>query len=123
MTVADLLAPETLRLLALYGPLTVMFTVALGLFVHWYFVRYPKEQEARTEQTKMMWEQLALGRKALETSNFVIEQNSSEMSENRASHTRIGERLGCVEDMLHRHDERAEQIAKDTSNILNRLAG
>lgn len=121
MTITQLLSPETLQMTWVYGPLTIMFIIALGLFVHWYTVRYPKEREAQSEITRMMWEQLGLARSALETSNLVIEQNSSEMHENRVSHGRIGERLESVESLLSRHDERAEQIAKDTTCIRSSL--
>ena len=93
----------------------------MGMFVHWYVVRYPKERDAQSELTRMMWEQLALSRSALETSNLVIEQNSSEMHENRVSHSRMAERFGGLENLLARHDERAEKIAQDTECIRSSL--
>jgi uncharacterized coiled-coil protein SlyX len=100
-----------------YGALVVFFAVSLGLIVHWYVKRYPKELAERNKLFQVLLEQVALSRQALETSNQVITQNTSEMAETRASHIRLGERMGGMEDSLVRHDARAEEIAKDTTVI------
>ena len=101
-----------------YGPLAVVFAVVLAILVHWYFKRYPDERREQQNRDQMLFEQVALSRQALETSNLVITQNSEELREARSSHHRLGERMGCLEETVVRHDQRAEQIAKDTAQIL-----
>lgn len=98
-----------------YGPLTIVFVVVLALILHWYFKRYPAEQTAREKRDQMMFEQVALSRQTIELSNHVITQNSEHLKEAAHSNQRIGERLECVEDVLTRHDSRAEKIALESS--------
>lgn len=98
-----------------YGPLTIVFVVVLGLLLHWYFKRYPDERAAQQNRDQLLFEQIALSRQALQTSNLVITQNSELHKETVHSNTRVGERLECVEDVLARHDSRAEKIAIETS--------
>lgn len=104
-----------------YGPLTIVFVVVLGLILHWYFKRYPEERDAQHTRDQMMFEQVALSRQALETSNMVIQQNSEHLKDSTHSHQRLGERFECVEGTLDRHDRRAEQIAQDLTAIKTKL--
>lgn len=118
MDPSKFLTPE---MVSQYGPLTVVFVVVLGLVLHWYFKRYPDEQKARENRDKMLFEQVALGRQALETSNLVIQQNSEHIKDGIHSHQRLGERLEVVEGTLQRHDQRAEGICTTLAEIKAKL--
>lgn len=98
-----------------YGALTVFFAFGLGLIGHWYFKRYPREQEERSEMMNLLVEQIVLSRQALDTSNLVIKQTIEESKEARVSHQRLAERMECVGASLERHDARAEEMARDTN--------
>lgn len=98
-----------------YGPLTIVFVVVLAIFLHWYFQRYPKEREERHQRDQLLFEQVALSRQTLETSNLVIQQNSEILKDSAHSSQRVVERLGCLEDVMERHDSRAEKIAIETN--------
>lgn len=104
-----------------YGPLVIIFTLVAAFAVYYYWKVWPEDRKYQRDLNGAILEQVALSRQALETSNLVIAQNSDELRESRGSHTRIGERLGCLEEKVERHDERAEQISKDTQAIRTKL--
>lgn len=106
-------AGEVSHLVTDYGAMTAFFIVALAFMAYYLFYLWPQERNYQREQQKQNGEQLALSRMALETSNAVIAQNSEELRFGREQHNRLGERIGGVEEVLVRHDERAERMCND----------
>lgn len=120
--VATQVAP-TGQLVSDLGAMTAFFVVALAFMAYYLFYLYPQERAYQREQQKQNGEQLALSRLALETSNKVIAQNSEELRFGREQHTRLGERIGGVEDVLGRHDERAERMCNDLVSVKTTVEG
>jgi hypothetical protein len=104
-----------------FGVTTVLIALVLSVTGYYLMKILPGDRQYQRKLTETIVEQVSLSRQALETSNEVIRMNSSEMKDNRLSHSRIWGRLGSLEAKVERHDERAEEIAKDTQAIRTKL--